>query len=238
MPGEVRLRRGARVGWVAQEAPGGERSPRQAVLDADLERDRLLAGGRTGARPRRDRRDSRPSRRHRRPRRAGAGERDPRGPRLRRRRPAAAARELLGRLAHAGRARRGAVRGAGPAAAGRADQPSRPRGERSGSRTISAAIPRTLLLVSHDRRSLEPRARAHRASRAAEAHQLHAAATTLSSGSARERLVLLGEAARKQEARARATSRPSSTASATRRARPARRRAASRRWPGWSRSPR
>ncbi len=40
--GAVRLRRGARVGWVAQEAPGGERTPRQAVLDADLERDRLL----------------------------------------------------------------------------------------------------------------------------------------------------------------------------------------------------
>jgi ATP-binding cassette subfamily F protein 3 len=40
--GEVRLRRGARVGWVAQEAPGGERTPRQAVLDADRERAALL----------------------------------------------------------------------------------------------------------------------------------------------------------------------------------------------------
>ena len=40
--GAVRLRRGARVDWVAQEAPGGERTPRQAVLDADLERGRLL----------------------------------------------------------------------------------------------------------------------------------------------------------------------------------------------------
>ena len=40
--GEVRLRRHARVGWVAQEAPGGERTPRQAVLEADQERARLL----------------------------------------------------------------------------------------------------------------------------------------------------------------------------------------------------
>jgi ATP-binding cassette, subfamily F, member 3 len=40
--GEVRLRRNARVGWVAQEAPGGERTPRQAVLDADRERAELL----------------------------------------------------------------------------------------------------------------------------------------------------------------------------------------------------
>jgi ATP-binding cassette subfamily F protein 3 len=40
--GEVRLRRRARVGWVAQEAPGGERTPREAVLEADQERARLL----------------------------------------------------------------------------------------------------------------------------------------------------------------------------------------------------
>jgi ATP-binding cassette subfamily F protein 3 len=41
--GEVRLRRGASVGWVAQEAPGGDASPRAAVLAADPERERLLA---------------------------------------------------------------------------------------------------------------------------------------------------------------------------------------------------
>ena len=40
--GELRLRRRARVGWVAQEAPGGERTPRQAVLEADQERAHLL----------------------------------------------------------------------------------------------------------------------------------------------------------------------------------------------------
>jgi ATP-binding cassette, subfamily F, member 3 len=41
--GEVRLRRGASVGWVAQEAPGGDASPREAVLAADRERAELLA---------------------------------------------------------------------------------------------------------------------------------------------------------------------------------------------------
>ena len=40
--GEVRLKRGARVGAVAQEAPGGDVSPRAAVLAADPERERLL----------------------------------------------------------------------------------------------------------------------------------------------------------------------------------------------------
>jgi ATP-binding cassette subfamily F protein 3 len=38
----VRLRRGVRIGWVAQEAPGGEQSPRDMVLAADVERSRLL----------------------------------------------------------------------------------------------------------------------------------------------------------------------------------------------------
>jgi ATP-binding cassette subfamily F protein 3 len=41
--GSLRLRRGARVGWVAQEAPGGEATPREVVLAADRERARLLA---------------------------------------------------------------------------------------------------------------------------------------------------------------------------------------------------
>jgi ATP-binding cassette subfamily F protein 3 len=49
--GEVRLRRTARVGWVAQEAPGGERTPRQAVLDADRERARLLRAAETAREP-------------------------------------------------------------------------------------------------------------------------------------------------------------------------------------------
>jgi ATP-binding cassette subfamily F protein 3 len=49
--GEVRLRRHARVGWVAQEAPGGERTPRQAVLDADRERAALLHAAETASDP-------------------------------------------------------------------------------------------------------------------------------------------------------------------------------------------
>ncbi len=46
--GEVRLPRGARIGFVAQEAPGGETTPLEAVLAADRERHDLLArAGRT-----------------------------------------------------------------------------------------------------------------------------------------------------------------------------------------------
>jgi ATP-binding cassette subfamily F protein 3 len=41
--GTLRLRKGARIGWVAQEAPGGEATPREVVLAADRERARLLA---------------------------------------------------------------------------------------------------------------------------------------------------------------------------------------------------
>ncbi|HFA59409.1 MAG TPA: ABC-F family ATP-binding cassette domain-containing protein, partial [Rhodospirillales bacterium] len=40
--GEVRLRRGIRIGRIAQEAPGGEMTPLEAVLAADRERSRLL----------------------------------------------------------------------------------------------------------------------------------------------------------------------------------------------------
>jgi ATP-binding cassette, subfamily F, member 3 len=41
--GTLRLRKEARIGWVAQEAPGGEATPREVVLAADRERARLLA---------------------------------------------------------------------------------------------------------------------------------------------------------------------------------------------------
>ncbi len=47
--GDVRLPRGARIGFVAQEAPGGGTTPLEAVLAADRERHDLLArAGRTG----------------------------------------------------------------------------------------------------------------------------------------------------------------------------------------------
>jgi ATP-binding cassette subfamily F protein 3 len=41
--GTLRLRKGTRIGWVAQEAPGGQATPREVVLAADRERTRLLA---------------------------------------------------------------------------------------------------------------------------------------------------------------------------------------------------
>jgi ATP-binding cassette subfamily F protein 3 len=47
--GTIRLRRGARVGAVAQEAPGGRMTPRALVLAADRERAGLLQAARTAA---------------------------------------------------------------------------------------------------------------------------------------------------------------------------------------------
>ena len=40
--GDVRMRSNIRLGWVAQEAPGGEQTPRETVLAADQERAELL----------------------------------------------------------------------------------------------------------------------------------------------------------------------------------------------------
>ena len=51
--GNVRLRRDARIGWVAQEAPGGDLSPREAVLAADRERAGLLREAETALEPHR-----------------------------------------------------------------------------------------------------------------------------------------------------------------------------------------
>ena len=61
--------------------------------------------------------------------------------------------DLLGRLADAGGARRGPVRRARPAAARRADQPSRPRSALWLERFLRR-YRRTLILVSHDRQLL------------------------------------------------------------------------------------
>src|SRR5205823_190870 len=41
--GSIELPRGCRIGFLAQEAPGGEASPREAVLAADQERAGLIA---------------------------------------------------------------------------------------------------------------------------------------------------------------------------------------------------
>ena len=51
--GSVELRRGVRIGFVAQEAPGGERTPLDTVLAADTERTRLLAEAETSQDPHR-----------------------------------------------------------------------------------------------------------------------------------------------------------------------------------------
>ncbi len=49
--GTLMLRRGARLGLIAQEAPGGEITPLEAVLAADHERAALLADSETGGDP-------------------------------------------------------------------------------------------------------------------------------------------------------------------------------------------
>ncbi len=41
--GAIQLQKGARIGFLAQEAPSGERTPLEEVLAADEERARLLA---------------------------------------------------------------------------------------------------------------------------------------------------------------------------------------------------
>jgi ATP-binding cassette subfamily F protein 3 len=49
--GSVRVQRGARIGWVAQDAPGGTATPREMVLAADRERARLLSAAETAVDP-------------------------------------------------------------------------------------------------------------------------------------------------------------------------------------------
>ena len=51
--GETRMQKGARIGWVAQEAPGGDESLMDVVLAADLERAALLAEAETATDPNR-----------------------------------------------------------------------------------------------------------------------------------------------------------------------------------------
>ena len=47
--GEIRLQSGVRLGFLAQEAPGGDATPLETVLAADEERARLLAAAEEGA---------------------------------------------------------------------------------------------------------------------------------------------------------------------------------------------
>ena len=143
--------RGARIGYIAQEAPAGAATPFETVLAADVERAALLARGEATARPRPSRRDPRAAERDRRLCGAGARGAHPGRARLRRGGAAPAARQLLGRLADARGARRAAVLGARPAAARRAVEPSRSRGG-----AVARGLPQEL---SRDDPGRQPRAR-------------------------------------------------------------------------------
>ena len=83
--GAISVPRGARLGSVEQEAPGGAETLIDFVLSADVERARAACRGGKRHRPRAHRRYPDPSRRHRRPCRAGARRADPERARLRRR---------------------------------------------------------------------------------------------------------------------------------------------------------
>ena len=126
--GEIRLAARARMGHVAQEAPGGPESLLETVLAADTERASLLAEAEHHPDAHRDGRDPRAADRHQRRQRAVPRRHHPGRPRLRRRGPGAAEHRILRRLADARGAGPRAVPRARPAAAGRADQPPRPRG--------------------------------------------------------------------------------------------------------------
>ncbi len=81
--GSITMARSARIGHVAQEAPGGSESIVDWVLAADTERAGLLDRGRARERRASHRRDPRAAKRHWRARRAGARRADPRRARLR-----------------------------------------------------------------------------------------------------------------------------------------------------------
>ena len=169
--GEIVLSARARLAQVRQEAPSGEASLLDTVLQADTERLALLAELDT-AEP------LRLAEAHERLRAIGADAA-----------PARAAAILAGLgfdataqarpvdsfsggLAHAGSARRGAVRRPRPAAARRADQPPRPRGD-AVARGLARPLPRRLPDRLARPRAAGPRRAGHRPPRPAP-HRLHA----------------------------------------------------------------
>ena len=127
--GSIDMPKKTKLGYIAQDAPSGTATPFDTVLAADTERAALLHEAETVHRsrpPRRRLRAAAGDRRlhRRRPRRA-----DPARPRLRRGDAGPAARQFLGRMEDARRARRLAVLRARRAAARRAVQPSRSRSD-------------------------------------------------------------------------------------------------------------
>ena len=232
--GFVSIPKNARIGQVAQEAPGTEEPLIEIVLAADKERDGAAGRGRDRDRSAPDRRNPDAARRYRRPFGRSARREHPR-------RASASTRtaqlraglELLRRLAHARGARRRAVFRARPAAARRADQLSRPRRH-----AVARELYPPLSAHGHHHqprpRPAEQGGQLDRPSRPAEAHLL----------SRRLRPVRAPDAPRPTSCRRRrrprttrraSTCRASSTASRPRPPRPARRRAASRRWSAWAR---
>ena len=167
--GAAQARRAGRRGRAG--GAGGRREPARGRARGRSRARAPAAGGRARPGRGRDRRGPDPARRHRRPCRAGAGERDPERPRLRRGRPGPAARELLGRLADACGAGRGAVRRARSVAARRADQPPRPRGQPL-ARGLSLPLPALAAPGQPRPPSAQPRAAADRPPRPAPAHRL------------------------------------------------------------------
>ena len=197
--GAINMPARARIGRLAQEAPGGPERLIDVVLAADTERHAAARRSRDRARPASHRRDPDAARRHRRARGARARRLDPRRPRLRRRRAAAPLHGFLRRLAHARRARGGAVLRARPAAARRADQLSRSRRHAVADRSSRA------LSAHRDRHQPRPRparrcGRLDPASRWRQARRSIAAATRRSRGSAPSGRRSTPSDAKKQEA--------------------------------------
>ena len=232
--GRIEVPSGTRIGYLAQEAPGGEATPFETVLAAATERAEPPGRSRARRRCAPHRRDPRAAERDRRARRAGPRFPHPRRSRLPRGGAASAALVLLRRLAHARRARRAAVLRARSVAARRAVEPSRSRG-----RAVARTVPQ-VLSPQPDRgqpraRSPEQRGRLHPPSGAGRAH-------ALSRQLRRVRAAAAASAARRPMPSARArrrrprSSRPMSIAGATRRTPRARRKAGSRRSAACSRS--
>mgnify|MGYP003133358116 CR=1 FL=1 len=108
--GDVRVRPGASIGSVDQEAPGGPESLMEVVLAADTERTALLAEAETATEP--HRRDPDTAGRYRRAFRRGARGNYPERAGFHRRRAIAPVQRVFRRLANAGRPGSGAVRAA------------------------------------------------------------------------------------------------------------------------------